>query len=173
MKNIIYIATSLDGFIADKNDNLDWLPAPEGADFGFDAFMQSIDAIVMGKNTFNMVLSFGIEWPYNKPVFVVSSTLKTIPEALEGKVSLVQGNPSELVKQLNAQGYEKLYIDGGVTIQNFLKENLIDEMIITTIPILLGGGKPLFAELNERQQFKCVEPKVINGMVQNHFIKEK
>ncbi len=171
MKNIVYIATSLDGYIADKNDGLDWLPSPDSADFGFDAFMETIDAIVMGKNTFNMVLSFGGEWFYTKPVFVVSSSLKSIPKELEEKVFLIQGSPTKITNLLRKEGFENLYIDGGVTIQNFLKEGLIDELIITTIPILLGGGKPLFGKLDKPLEFKCIESKVIAGMVQNHFVK--
>ncbi len=173
MKNIVYIATSLDGYIADKNDGLDWLPSPDSADFGFEAFIDSIDALVMGKNTFQTVLAYGGEWFYSKPVFVVSSSLKEIPKHLEEKVFLIQGTPTEITNLLRKEGFENLYIDGGLTVQNFLKEDVIDELIITTIPTLLGDGKPLFGKQEKQLQFKCIESKVINKMVQNHFIKER
>ena len=174
MKNYVYIATSLDGYIADKNDGLGWLPAPdENNDFGFNDFMNSIDAIVMGKNTFNMVVSFGGEWPYCKPVYVVSNTLKSIPKSLEQKVFLIKGTAKEILKKLHAKDFKNLYIDGGMTIQKFLQEDLIDEIIITVVPTLLGEGKPLFSQQEKRLQFKCIESKVIEDMVQNHFVKKR
>lgn len=145
MSNIVYIATSLDGYIAGPNNEMDWLhqvPNPDGSDFGFANFMANVDALVMGRNTFEMVLSFGVEWPYNKPVFVLSNTLKSVPEGYQDKVFLVQGALPTVVEQLHQQGYQRLYIDGGKTVQSFLAEDLIDEMIITTIPVLLGAGIP-------------------------------
>ena len=89
MRNVIYIATSLDGFIAAKDGSIDWLmeiPNPEGSDFGFAEFFENIDAVVLGRNTFESVLSFG-QWPYTKPVFVLSNSLKTVPGHLAEKVS--------------------------------------------------------------------------------------
>ena len=91
MSNIVYIATSIDGYIAKKDGGLDWLnevPNPDKSDFGFSNFMDSIDAIIMGRNTFEIVLSFG-EWPYNKPVFVLSNTLKTVPDNLKNKAEIL------------------------------------------------------------------------------------
>lgn len=174
MANKVFIATSLDGYIADKDGGLDWLPSPEDTiDSGFEEFMASIDALVMGRNTFETVLSFGGEWFYTKPVFVVSSTLQSIPEYLQDKVTLLNTSPKELVLKLNQKGYQNLYIDGGKTIQNFLKEQLIDEICITTIPVLLGGGSPLFGGLYAIQHFKCIETKFLNdSIIQSHFIKE-
>lgn len=172
MTNKVYIATSLDGYIADRNGGLDWLPAPSG-DFGFEEFIDSVDALVMGRNTFEMVLKITNEWFYKKKVFVVSSSLKEIPKELEGKVELLDLTPKEIVSLLNEKGYHDLYIDGGKTIQGFLKDDLIDEMIITTIPILLGGGSSLFGELEEPVSFKCIETKLLAGtFVQSYFIKE-
>lgn len=106
MSNIVYIATSLDGYIAGPNNDMDWLhqvPNPDGSDFGFADFMANIDALVMGRNTFEMVLSFGVEWPYNKPVFVLSNTLKSVPEGYQDKVFLVQGALPTVVEQLHQQ----------------------------------------------------------------------
>lgn len=173
MANIVFIATSLDGYIADKNGGLDWLhsvPNPENIDMGFTAMMDRVDALVMGRNTFEMVLSFGVEWPYSKPVFVLSNTLKKVPEGYQDKVFLVSGDVSEVVAKLNQQGYQDLYIDGGVTIQRFLNQGLIDELVITSIPVLLGGGSPLFGELDAMQSFKLVSSQTyLDAIVQTTY----
>ncbi len=101
----------------------------------------------MGRATFETVCGFDIEWPYDKTVFVLSNSLTHIPEKYKGKVELVKGSLSEILKEIHNRGYYNLYIDGGKTIQSFLKEDLIDEMIITIIPYLLGAGTTLFSEL--------------------------
>lgn len=177
MSNIVFIATSLDGYIADKNGGIDWLhtiPNPEGNDMGYAKHVDSIDALVMGRNTLDMVLSFGIDWPYSKPVFVLSNTMTSVPEGYEDKVFLVKGALVEVLADIHAKGFKNLYIDGGVTIQNFLKEDLIDELIITTIPVLLGGGSPLFGDLNAPLHFKFVKSGTfLDVIVQNHFIRER
>ena len=162
-KNYVFIAKSLDGYIADKNGGIDYLssvPNPENLDMGYTAFTEKIDAIVMGRNTFEIVLGFGIPWPYTKPVYVVSSTLKSLPEELNGKVEIVNGKLSDILKGIHDRGNTKLYIDGGTLIQSFLKEDLIDEMIISTIPILLGGGIPLFGDLPESLMWEHVKSEV-------------
>ncbi|KOO15014.1 diacylglycerol kinase [Vibrio xuii] len=173
MANIVFIATSLDGYIADKNGGLDWLqsvPNPDNIDMGFAPLMERVDALVMGRNTLEVVLSFGVEWPYSKPVFVLSNTLTQVPAGYEDKVFLVKGELKEVVQNLNEQGYMDLYIDGGKTIQSFLKEGLIDEMSITTIPVLLGGGSPLFGELDMMQSFKLVESQIhLDAIVQTTY----
>ena len=172
MKNYVYIATSLDGYIADIEEKLDWLPNPSeeiNLEINYPEFINSIDAIVMGKNTFNIVCSFDVEWPYLKPVFVVSNSIKEVPEKYKGKIQLLNGSVEDILKEVHSKGYKNLYIDGGVNIQNFLKEDLIDEMIITTIPVLLGGGKPLFSKLSNRLDFKCISSSVDKGIVQSHF----
>jgi len=175
MANIVYIATSMDGYIADKDNRIDWLhdiPNPEGDDCGYQAFMSEIDALVMGRNTFETVMGFDCDWPYSKPVFVLSNTMDSVPEGYEGKVSLLRGELSVVVKQLNAMGFNHLYIDGGVTIQNFLKEDLIDELRITTIPVLLGGGISLFGELASPLKFKHVKAQqYLDYIVTNHFVR--
>ena len=174
MPNIVYIATSLDGYIAKKDGSIDWLleiPNPEESDFGFGEFINNIDAVVMGRNTFEIAITFDI-WPYPKPVFVLSSTLNSVPEKLISKVELIKGNPLSVVKELNSRNYYNLYIDGGKTIQAFLNHNLIDEMTITQIPILLGDGIPLFGSLIEEQKFKLKKFEVlINALVKNHYVK--
>jgi len=171
----VYIAASLDGYIADKAGSVDWLhsiPNPEGSDMGFGEFIARVDALVMGRNTFDMVLSFGIDWPYSKPVFVLSSTLTKVPAGYEDKVFLVKGPLDEVLATLSRQGYKDLYIDGGITIQNFLKADLIDEMIITTIPVLLGGGLPLFGDLVTPLNFKHVKcERLLDSLVKNHYLR--
>lgn len=176
-KNSVFIATSLDGYIADKNGNIDWLhtlPNPENDDMGYVDFLKNIDALVMGRKTFETVCSFDIDWPYEKPVFVLSSTLKEIPESHAGKAILVKGILSDILKKIQANGFNRLYIDGGTTIRNFLKEDLIDEMFITTIPILLGGGISLFDELPNPIEFELVSTKkYIDQVSQNHYLRKK
>lgn len=172
MYTSIYIAQSLDGFIADKNNNLDWLsdiPNQENNDFGFAEFMGKIDAVVMGRNTFEKVVSFKV-WPYTKPVFVISQTLKDVPKNMKQKAEILYAKPSEILQKLNKNGYRRLYIDGGALIQSFLCEDLIDELIITTIPILLGGGFPLFGELKDPLKFTLVKTEVLlHLMVKNSY----
>ena len=173
--NSVFIATSLDGYIADKEGGIDFLhsvPNPDNLDMGYADFVDRIDALLMGRNTFETVLGFNIPWPYIKPVFVLSSTLEEIPEELREKVFLVNGELKKVLKKINQQGYNRLYIDGGQTIQSLLKEDLIDEMIITVIPVVLGGGIPLFSATPDKLNFKCVKSQIfLDQVVQNKYIR--
>lgn len=177
MKNSVFIATSLDGRIADANGGIDWLhsiPNPDGDDMGYGDFMSNIDAIVMGRNTFETVCSFDIEWPYNVPVFVLSNTINEVPIKLNDKVFLVKGSITEILDHIHSKGHNRLYIDGGTTIRSFLKEDLIDEMIITTIPVLLGGGVPLFSDLPQKMYFSLAKTSTyLNTITQNHYLRKK
>jgi dihydrofolate reductase len=160
----IYIAVSLDNLIATPDGGLDWLyaiPNPEQSDYGFADFIQRVDALVMGRKTFETVLSFD-PWPYQKPVFVLSRTLTALPEKALGKAELIRGEPAEVVRILGARGFHNLYVDGGRTIQGFLEADLIDEMIITRVPILLGGGVPLFGCLPWEMKFRLVSTERLN-----------
>lgn len=176
-KNMVFIGQSLDGYIADRNGGLDWLqaiPNPAQDDMGYVKFMESIDAIVMGRITFETVCSFDVDWPYHKPVFVLSHTLKSIPGEYVGKAELIKGSISSIIKQLHQKAYDRLYIDGGATVQSFLKEDRVDELIVTTLPVLLGGGIPLFSELPEKLEFDLVESKVFLGqVVQSHYKRKR
>jgi len=173
MSNVVFIATSLDGYISDKNDGLEWLhsvPNPDNLDFGWGDVINRIDAIVMGRKTFETVCGFDCPWPYSKPVFVLSNSLSSLPEEHDGKAELINGSLSDVLATIHEKGHRELYIDGGVTVQNFLREDLIDEMIITVLPILLGGGTPLFGELAEPIAFEHAKTEVLlNAMVQNHY----
>ena len=176
-KNSVFIATSLDGYIADKNGGIDWLhsiPNPDNDDMGYVEFTNKIDALVMGRTTFETVLGFDVDWPYNKPVFVLSNKLKEIPESHKEKAFLVKGKLTEILDQIHERGFNSLYIDGGTTISNFLKEDLIDEMVLTTIPILLGGGSSLFSELPNELKFELIGTKTyLNQITQNHYKRKK
>lgn len=148
MANYVYIATSLDGFIARKDGGIDWLdniPNPTNSDYGYSEFIAGIDAHLIGRGTYEIVLGFN-PWPYTKPVFVLSSTLNA---PLASGAELMCAAPRDAVAALNARGFKNLYVDGGVTIQGFLREDLIDEMTITRIPVVLGSGLPLFGECGE------------------------
>lgn len=174
--NKVFIATSLDGYIADSKGNIDWLHSfpnsKESSDMGYGEFMNSVDALIMGRTTFETVAGFDIPWPYEKPVYVLSSQLKEVPNELKGKVELVTGTLQEILHQIYTDGYHHLYIDGGKTIQSFLREALIDEITITVLPILLGRGIPLFGELDEPQRYACVHSRVFdNGVVQKSICK--
>lgn len=177
MPNIVYIATSLDGYIADKDGGLDWLhaiPNPDNLDFGWGAFMERVDALVMGRTTFETVCGFDCEWPYTKPVFVLSNTLTKIPSPYNDKAEIVSGPLSQVIDTINAKGFSQLYIDGGKTIQSFYDADLIDELIITQIPILLGGGTPLYGQLSEPLAFEHVDTTVhLNAMVQSHYRRKR
>lgn len=172
MTNIVYIATSLDGYIAPEDGSLDWLgtvPNPTGDDLGFGEFMARVDAIVMGRLTFETVQGFGIDWHYPIPGIVLSSTMTTIPDKFAENVQLTSGHPEQVAEFANAQGYKNLYIDGGNTVQRFLRADLIDELVITQIPILLGGGDRLFEKLPKQLEFELVSTEVLLGqLVKQH-----
>ena len=172
MSNFVYIAASLDGFIATPGGGIEWLedvPNPAGSDFGFGGFIQNMDALVMGRNTFEKVRSFDA-WPYAIPVFVLSKTLVSVSSGFEGKVEILSGAPPEVVSRLNSRGFRNLYIDGGKMIQSFLSHDLIDELIVTRFPKLLGKGIKLFGELETALDFDHIETEVIeNYLVKSHY----
>ena len=176
MSSYVYIARSLDGFIADKDGNVGWLneiPNPEDSDLGFNEFMNRIDAVVMGRKTFETVLSFGM-WIYNKPVYVVSTSLKSLPEKYRDKTEILNLKPAQIIEQLKKSGKEHLYIDGGTLVRSFLAEDLIDELIITTIPVVLGGGISLFGELQNPLKFRHLKTEVlIDSLVKSYYRRER
>ena len=172
-KNIVFLAQSLDGFIAGPNGEIDWLdtiPNPEQNDMGYVALMNEIDAIVMGRASFDFVKNYDGPWPYQKHVFVLSNTLTKIPEVLMDKASLLNGNVSQILDILHDKGFYSLYIDGGKTIQSFLKEDMIDELRITTIPIILGDGIPLYGIMDKSLVFNHIKTEVFLGqLVQSQY----
>ncbi len=173
MKASVYIATSLDGFIARENGDLDWLPPgtdESGEDYGYHDFISQIDCMVMGRGTFEKVLDIG-EWHYGElKVAVLSSKPVDIPPHLAETVFWLTGTPQEIVAQLAERGAQHLYVDGGVTIQGFLAAGLIQELIITTIPVLIGTGIPLFGPTPHDIPLRHVQTTSYkNGMVQSRY----
>jgi dihydrofolate reductase len=171
----VFIATSLDGLIARDDGSLDWLDAanarlPAGEDCGFSAFFASVDCLVMGRGSFEKVLTFGA-WPYGMtPVIVLSRTLASLPLGAPSTVSLSRETPEELVRRLSNAGREHLYVDGGLTVQSFLAAGLVDELTVTTIPVLLGRGKRLFGTLPHDQRFELVSSRSWDfGYVQSTY----
>lgn len=149
MKASVFVATSLDGYIARPNGDLDWLPANgeafEGEDYGFTEFINTVDAHVIGRRTFEKVLTFAGPWPYGqKPVIVLTSRTTGLPSLPAPTVEYMRGSPSEIVIRMDQRGARHLYVDGGITVQRFLEARLIQCLIINRIPIILGSGIPLF-----------------------------
>jgi len=170
MKSSVFIATSLDGFIARKDGALDWLPANGGEPHGYDEFMATVDALVIGRNTFETVLKFDA-WPYGKkPVVVLSTSMSEVRPPDGAVCELMVGTPHEIVTQLTQRGMKHLYIDGGLTIQGFLQAGLIQRMIVTRIPVLLGSGIPLFGALSSDIRLEHVVTRSYgSGMVQSEY----
>lgn len=143
----VFVGTSLDGFIARPNGDFDFLPTDGGEAHGYDEFIASVDAIVMGRNTFETVLTLGA-WPYGgKRVIVLSSRPLDLSGVSGDVVEQMAGPPDQIVSQLAATGAQHLYVDGGITIQQFLRAGLIQRLIITRVPVLIGEGIPLFGSL--------------------------
>jgi dihydrofolate reductase len=170
MKASVFIATSVDGFIARLNGALDWLPV-DAEPHGYDEFIASVDALVIGRKTFDTVMTFET-WPYGtKPVIVLSTTLSevTVPDGAVCEV--MAGTPHEIVDRLTQRGMNHLYIDGGVTIQRFLEAGLIQRMTITRIPVLLGSGVPLFGALSRDVRLEHVATRSYpSGLVQSEYV---
>jgi dihydrofolate reductase len=170
--NYVFIAASLDGFIAGPGDSMEWLgevPAQDGEDYGYGEFVKNMDAVLMGRNTFEFVRRFK-PWPYAIPVFVASTSLSREDAGVGNRVSVINGHPRELVAELNALGYKNLYIDGGKTIQGFLEQDLIDEMTVTRIPVLLGEGTPLFGKTGRPLRFRHITTVIYgNGLVKSIY----
>lgn len=171
-KMSVYIATSIDGYIAKKDDGLDWLeafnPPSENLneDYGFKKFLSNVDALVMGKNTYKIASSASV-WPYQgKRVIVLSSSLHSIGD----KAEIYAGNIHHLIKKLYSEGIKHIYVDGGKTISQFLNEELIDELIISIIPIILGSGIPLFNNILHESWCHLLSSQAYsNGLVQLHY----
>lgn len=169
MKASVFIGTSLDGFIARANGDLDWLPSGGGEPHGYDEFMASVDALVIGRKTYETVLGFD-SWPYGeKPVFVLST--RTLAPAPPGAVvEQMSGAPAEIASRLAARGIGHVYVDGGITIQRFLQAGLIQRLIITRVPVLIGSGIPLFGATGRDIVLQhVVTRQYSSGLVQSEY----
>src|SRR5712664_3940570 len=166
----VFIGTSVDGFIARKNDELDFLPEGGGEPHGYTEFIASVDAIVIGRKTFEKVLTFGT-WPYGeRRVVVLSRRPVDLSVVSGGVVEQMAGAPAEIVSQLAARGVHNLYIDGGDTIQRFLRAGMIQRLIITRVPVLIGEGVPLFGALPHDVRLRHMATRHYpSGLVQSEY----
>jgi len=170
MKASVFVGTSLDGYLARANGDLDFLPPGGGEPDACDEFMATVDALVIGRKTFETVLTFA-SWPSGeKPVFVLSTrTLALAP--LEAVVERMSGAPTEIVSQLAARGIRHAYVDGGNTIQRFLQAGLIQRLIITRAPVLIGHGIPPFGFTQRDIVLKHVATRqYASGLVQSEYL---
>ncbi len=170
MKASVFVGTSLDGFMARANGALDFLPPGGGEPHGYDEFMATVDALVIGRHTFDTVLGFDT-WPYGeKPVFVLS-TRALRPAPVGAVVEHLSGAPAEIAAQLAARGIKHIYVDGGITIQRFLRAGLIQRLIVTRVPVLIGTGIPLFGELpHDIILIHVATRQYASGLVQSEYV---
>jgi len=171
MKVSVYVGMSLDGFIARQDGDIEWLTVFQNKEVedSYKEFIRTIDTIVIGKRTFEKVLGFP-SWPYDRNVFVLSSTMKKLPPEAIGKATLVSMKPSALLMYLSNEGFSNIYVDGGNTVRRFLENDLVGELIVTQVPILIGSGLPLFGPLNKDLQFNHISTNVYsNGLVKSHY----
>lgn len=169
MKASVFVGASVDGFIARSNGALDFLPPGGGEPHGYDEFIATVDAIVIGRKTFETVLAMD-PWPYGeKRVVVLSSRPLDLP-GVAGVVEHMSGPPAQIVSQLAASGAHHLYIDGGITIQGFLRAGLIQRLVITRVPVLIGDGIPLFGSLARDIRLHHVATRHYpSGLVQSEY----
>jgi dihydrofolate reductase len=165
---VVYVGTSIDGFIARPDGGIDWLeqgPPLPGEDYGWAEFHASIDGMIMGRATYEKALSFDT-WIYGSlPITVLSTTLKS---AKNVEVSALA--PLNLLEQLGSQGKKRIYVDGGKTVQSFLREDLIDELVITRVTVLIGQGLPLFGPLQKDLKWQHVSTRTFpDGLVKTHY----
>ena len=170
MKVSVFVGTSVDGFIARPNGAFDFLPAGGGEPHGYNEFMATVDALVIGRKTFEIVLALP-EWPYgDRRVVVLSSRPVDFSKVSKGIVEHMSGPPPEIVAKLAASGVQHIYVDGGITIQNFLRAGLVQHLTITRVPVLIGEGIPLFGSLPRDVRLRHVKTQHYpSGMVKSEY----
>ncbi|SKC30938.1 hypothetical protein CZ809_00415 [Photobacterium piscicola] len=181
MKCSVFIATSVDGFIARKNGSVNWLQTAgnknadmsDQADMGFNQYLASVDCIIMGRKCMETISSMDLppeQWPYgNIRIIVLSTTITQAPDNLRDKVEMYAGNIKILITKLSTEGYQHAYVDGGMTIQAFINQQLINHITITRAPILLGSGISLFGETHKDIELEQTQAIVFP----NNFIQVK
>ncbi|HEX5045328.1 MAG TPA: dihydrofolate reductase family protein [Candidatus Polarisedimenticolaceae bacterium] len=168
----VFVGTSLDGFLARRDGTFDFLTAGgdgDGAANGFDAFLASVDAVLMGRNTYEVVRPFPV-WPYgSKPVFVL--TRRALPPSRnDAVVEPLAGPPAQVLEALAARGLGHVYVDGGLTIQQFLRAGLVDRIVVTRVPVLIGEGIPLFGAVEADVLLRHTGTRVLpGGAVQSEY----
>jgi len=170
MKVSVFVGISVDGFIARPNGDLDFLPEGGGEPHGYDEFIASVDTLVIGRKTFETVLTYET-WPYgDRRVVVLSSRPLDLSAVRGGVVEQMAGPPAEIVSKLAASGAHHLYVDGGITIQGFLRAGLVQRLIITRVPVLIGDGIPLFGALPRDVRLHHVATKHYpSGLVKSEY----
>ena len=173
---VVYVATSLDGYISRPDGGIDWLVPFEdrNVEKRFRQFLATIDAVVLGRNTFQQVLTFP-SWPYGGlPVYLLSRTLKRLPRPTPSTVTLRHAAPEELLSELHSEHFGRVYVDGGETIRRFLDCDLIDELIITRVPVVLGAGRTLFGGVSVDLAFRHVSTDIYStGAVHSAYIRTR
>jgi dihydrofolate reductase len=170
MQLSVFVGTSLDGFIARRNGAYDFLPADGGEPHGYNEFMASIDALVIGRKTFETVLALP-EWPYgDKQVVILSTRPLDLSKLREARVEQMSGTSQEIYSQLSSRGFKHVYIDGGITVQGFLRAGLIQRITITRVPVLIGDGIPLFGSLPQDMQLRHIATQAYkSGLVKSEY----
>lgn len=164
----VFVGISVDGFMARLDGSFDFLPdTPEP--HGFEELWASIDAMLIGRKTYETVLNFG-GWGYGKkPVFVLSSQ-PLAPAPAEAVIEHLSGDPAEICKTLEARGYQHIYLDGAYTIQEFIRAGLVRRLIVTRVPVLIGTGIPLFGEIPHDIRLKHIATRSYpSGLVQSEY----
>ena len=169
MKASVFVGTSVDGFIARSDGALDFLPPGGGEPHGYEEFMATVDALVVGRKTYETVLAFDV-WPYGKKPTFVLSTHSLLPAPAAAVVERLSGSPADIVSQLSARGIQHIYVDGGVTIQGFLRAGLIQRLVVTRVPVLIGSGIPLFGPTTRDIALKHIATRqYASGLVQSEY----
>jgi dihydrofolate reductase len=170
MLTSVFVGTSLDGFIARHNGKYDFLPTDGGEAHGYDEFIATVDALVIGRKTFETVLAFPT-WPYGDRLVVVLSSRKLDLSVVRGgRVEQMSGEPSEIFSKLSARGFKHSYIDGGITVQRFLRAGLIQRITITRVPVLIGDGIPLFSSLPHDVELRHIGTQTYkSGLVKSEY----
>jgi dihydrofolate reductase len=165
----VFVGTSVDGFIARPNGDLDFLPPGGGEPHGYNEFIATVDAIVIGRKTFETVLAMD-EWPYGNKRVVVLSSRPIDLSGVDGVVEQMSGSPADIVSRLAASGARHLYVDGGITIQGFLRAGLVQRLVITHVPVLIGEGVPLFGTLPHDIRLRHIATRYYpSGLVQSEY----
>jgi dihydrofolate reductase len=169
MEISVFVGTSVDGFIARANGALDFLPPGGGEPHGYDEFIATVDALVIGRKTYETVLAFE-SWPYGTKTVIVLSTGSLADPPAGAIVEQMSGPPTEIVARLSARGIRHIYVDGGITIQRFLQAGLIQRMVITRVPVLIGEGIPLFGSIPSDIPLRHVGTRQFpSGLVQSEY----
>lgn len=170
MKTSVFCGVSVDGFLARLDGRFDFLEAAGSEPHGYEEFIATVDVLVWGRNTYEIVLGFGGEWPFKKPVIVLSSR-EIKPPPTGAAVDHMSGDPADILASLETRGFEHAYIDGGITVQTFLAAGLIERLIVTRVPVLIGEGIPLFGKLPNDVLLEHVATRTYKtGLVQSEYL---